>query len=335
MGIGSSIAKQAPMGEAMPFGEAEIARVCLPTMKPSDEVVILANPYSGKGQNRQKVDALAAALRARDFNSRQVWDLQERAELLADPGVGERYRCIVSAGGDGSMAAVVNDLGQGGSTTRIAIAMLPIGNENLFAKAFGYNRGITELADAIDRLRTRDIDVGRAGDRLFTLMASVGFDSEVVRQVDMWRRADSGSGLKRVSRLSYARPIIHAMRSYDYPEVVLTSEGKQVCGAHAFIFNIGQYGGGLPIGRHADATDAQLDWVVFKRPGLLRLGWYGLQTYLRQHLKRGDVICGRTSQLSLSSEAPLPVQADGDPCGLTPCPIQVLPAAMRIVQALP
>lgn len=300
------------------------------------DVIILGNPYSGKKENRQKVQALADLLAARALTTRQVWDLAERAELLKDPAIDQRYRCVVSAGGDGSMAGVVNDLGRGGDTTRIAIAMFPLGNENLFARAFGHNKGPAALAAAIDRLDTQTIDVGRANDTLFTLMASAGFDARVVHRVDHWRRATQGNGLKRVSRLSYAKPILSALTAYGYPPVTLTADGQTHTGAHAFVFNLNRYGGGLPIGSHADCSDGQLDWVVFKKPGLLHLAKYGLWTYLRQHLKRGDIAHGRSTRITLTGDAEaVPVQADGDPCGTTPAIISVVPQAMRVVRGVP
>ncbi|MEM1355646.1 MAG: diacylglycerol kinase family protein [Planctomycetota bacterium] len=298
------------------------------------QVAIFANPYSGTGANRRKVSDFQDALGSRGIESRLFWGLAERAEVLNDPGVGEAYRCVVSAGGDGSMAAVVNDLAAGGDTTRVPIAMLPMGNENLFAKEFGYGRGAARLAQAVDRCATRTIDIGDAGGRIFTLMASVGFDAKVVAYVDAWRR--SGDGLKRVNRMSYGPKILSAIRDYRYPRITLEAEGRRVEGAHAFIFNIGRYGGGLGIGRHADPADGQLDWVVFERPGLLRLAQYGLWTYLRRHLKRKDVHHGRASSITLSGPQdtePLPIQVDGDPGGATPMHITTRHDAMRIVVA--
>jgi diacylglycerol kinase (ATP) len=300
-----------------------------------NEVIILANPYSGQGQNKPRVAALSDALLKRGMSARQVWDLDERAELLCKSDVGEQYRCIVSAGGDGSMAGVVNDLGKGGDTSRAAIAMLPLGNENLFAKEFGYNKGIERLAEGIDRLETQTIDMGLANETLFTLMVSTGFDSEVVQRVDDWRRATDGNGLKRVGRISYAKPIISALVDYKYPSVTLKADGESITGAHAFVFNIGKYGGGLPIGSHADPSDGLLDWIVFKKPGLLRLARYGLSTYLKQHLKHGEIAHGRSAELVLTTESEaLPAQADGDPCGTLPMSVKVLPQAMRVVSGM-
>lgn len=303
-------------------------------MTHSREVVILANPYSGKGANKLRVEALADALAQRGMTARQVWDLGERAALLADPNVGDAYRCIVSAGGDGSMAAVVNDLQAGGETTRVPILMLPMGNENLFAQEFGHGQKPAVLADAIDRLDTRTIDMGEANGRLFTLMASAGFDAEVVQRVDAWRRATQGNGLKRVNRLSYAPKITSVLTAYRYPPVTLTAEGKSYTGAHVFVFNIGRYGGGLRIGAHADPADGLLDFVVFEKPGLVRLARYGLSVLLRGHLNRSDVHHGRAREMKFDSDTgAVPVQADGDPCGTTPCIVRVRPGAMRVVLA--
>ncbi len=304
-------------------------------MTGSREVVILANPYSGKGENQRRVEALAGTLGKRGITTRQCWDLAERAELLSQPDVGKRYRCIVSAGGDGSMAGVVNDLQAGGDTTRTAIAMLPMGNENLFAREFGHDRGIETLAEAVERLDTRTIDVGEVDGRLFTLMASAGFDSEVVQRVDRWRRATEGQRLKRVNRLSYAPRITSVLTGYRYPRVTLTADGVSHTGAHVFVFNIGRYGGGLRIGAHADASDGLLDWVVFEKSGLLRLARYGLSVMLRGHLNRSDVKHGRSREITLASEGgAVPIQADGDPGGDTPATIRVRPNAMRVVLAM-
>jgi len=307
-------------------------------MTESREVVILANPYSGKGKNKLRVAALQAALAERDLSTRQVWDLGERAELLADPEVGSRYRCVVSAGGDGSIAGVVNDLQKGGDTTRAPIAMLPMGNENLFAKEFGHGKSVGTLAGAIHRLKTRTIDAGEADGRLFTLMASAGFDAQVVERVDHWRRQTDGGRLKRVNRLSYARPIIAALAGYRYPAITLTAEGQSVTGSHAFVFNIGRYGGGLRIGAHADPSDGLLDWVVFQKPGLIQLASYGLGAITGRHLKRGDVLHGRASEIKLRAQPDsdgntpeLPLQIDGDPGGVLPSTIRARPGAMRVV----
>ncbi|MFI4862040.1 MAG: diacylglycerol/lipid kinase family protein [Phycisphaerales bacterium JB063] len=305
-------------------------------MTDSLPVLITANPFSGKGENRKRVAALSAALDARGIPCEAVWDLDERRATLAQPDIHERYRCLVSAGGDGSIAAAVNDLRAGlahaDDTTQLPIAMLPAGNENLFAQAFGHNRGTDALASAIARGRTQTLDAGDAGGRLFTLMASAGFDSEVVRRVDDWRvPAESGAPLKRVSRISYAPKIVGAVTAYRYPPVTLEADGQTATGAHAFVFNIGRYGMNLGLARGADPSDGLLDWVVFEKPGMVALAGYGLSVLRGKHLDRADVHHGRSTSIRLSAATPVPVQADGDPAGETTMAIKVLPGMLRVI----
>jgi diacylglycerol kinase family enzyme len=296
-------------------------------------VLITANPFSGKGKNRERVDALSAALAGHGIQSEAVWSPADRLAKLQAAEVHERYRCLVSAGGDGSIAAAVNDLRSGGDPARLPIAMLPVGNENLFAIEFRHNRGIGALSDAIARGQTRTVDAGDAGGRLFTLMASAGFDSEVVRRVDDWRvPEEEGAPLKRVSRVSYAPKIVGAVAGYRYPAVTLEADGRSVTGAHAFVFNIGQYGGGLGLARHADPADGLLDWVVFEKPGMVALAAYGLSVLRGRHLDRKDVHHGRSSRITLSAEDPVPVQADGDPAGATPMEVTALPGMLRVIE---
>src|SRR5690606_30648069 len=133
------------------------------------------------------------------------------------------------------------------------------------ARQFGFTASPATLAAAVARGQTCQIDVGAVGNRLFTLMASTGFDADVVHRLAQWRTV--GARLRRVNRFSYARRIFDAMRSYAYPPITLEVDGQRVTGSHVFVFNIPQYGGNLGICRHACCDDATLDWVVFKNPG--------------------------------------------------------------------
>ncbi len=309
-------------------------------------VPILANPYSGNGPNRQRVDALAAALRVVGLEARLVWDRAERAALLADADIGSWCRCVVAAGGDGSVADALNDLASTESCAHkvapdhaspvgraVPFATLPMGTENLFARQFGFDRSATRLAEAIARGQTVGVDLGLvegAGrPRLFTLMASAGFDAEVVHRMDRWRR--TGEHLKRVNRLSYAPRMLSAAAGYRYPRVSLEADGKTYTGSHAFVFNIPQYGGNLGIGKHADPSDGLLDWVVFERPGAVRMLGYGASVVLGRHLLRGDVRHGRSASVRLDSEAGVPMQADGDPVGSGPATVRACAGAVRVI----
>jgi len=88
----------------------------------------------------------------------------------------------VVADGGGTVADVINETGGA-----LPLAVLPLGNENLFARAFGFTSDAGTLACAIAGGRTRTIDLGQANGRLFALMLGVGFDADVAHRVARWR----------------------------------------------------------------------------------------------------------------------------------------------------
>jgi len=313
-----------------------------PGPNPARGVLICANPFSGAGPNRSRVDALAAALSSKGLEPKPVWDLQERRDVLADPGLTSWCRCVVVAGGDGSIGAVINELAQAGALPgaadtgvgegHVAFGTLPIGNENLFAKHYGFTGDVQSLADAIEANLTRRVDLGQvthdrgekeAVGRLFTLMAGVGFDAEVVHRMDRWRSSRKG-GLKRVLRVSYLPRIVSASLGYPYSELVVRVDGQEIKGTHLFVFNLPEYGGGLGIAPHGCCCDnGLLDWVLFDRPGVRPLMGYGLSVLRGKHLDRPDVHHGRARSLTIHSSNQAPVQVDGDPAGSLPVTIGI------------
>jgi len=124
-------------------------------------VAITANPYSGARRNRRYVDAMAWALREQQLDPQVIWDPIHRAEQLNDPALFDHCRCVIAAGGDGSLADVINDLARGEHLAGMPLAVLPMGNENLFARQFGFTRRVEATASAIARGRTLPCDLGR------------------------------------------------------------------------------------------------------------------------------------------------------------------------------
>ena len=291
-------------------------------------ILVAANPYSGAGPNRRRVEALVSALRALGATPRIVWDGAERAGAFADAAVMRGCRVVIAAGGDGTVAQVINEL-----PAAVPLAVLPLGNENLLAGALGFALEPAALARAVVDCRTRAVDLGRASapgrTRLFALMLSAGFDAAVVHRVAAWRTTDSG--LRRVRRVSYLVPIVGSVLGYAHAPVRLASDTATVEGTHCVIANVPAYALGMKLTPAARADDGRLDWLMLERPGVLPLAAYGWAAYRGRHLARGDVMAGQATRVTLRAVTPVPVQVDGDPWGTTPVDIEVLPGALTLV----
>lgn len=287
------------------------------------QVIVVANPYSGRRENRSRVEALAAALGDRGLQCRIIWQLSELAEVAADPTAPEHYRAVVAAGGDGTLNHVIN------LQTRLPIFMFPLGNENLFAQQFEGCRDPRRAAEILVAGATQTIDLGRAGQRLFVIVASAGFDGDTAHRLARWRR--QSDGLRRVRSLSYAAPIVAAAFGYRYPLLDVEADGRRVRGALCMVFNVPRYTSKLLLTPDADPTDGLLDWIVFERPGNLPLVGYALAVWLRRHRRRHDVQYGQARHIRLSAAEPVPLEIDGEAADFAPIDIEVVPKALRVV----
>ncbi len=294
----------------------------------ADRVLIVGNPKAGLGRARPAIRELVACLESVHLIPERVDDLDQLTALAEQYHAQGRLRAIVAAGGDGTMAEVVNR-----TQPDMPITVLPLGTANLLARHFGLGPDPATLAHIIRRGATIKLDAGKANGRIFVLMAGCGFDADVVHRLHQ-RRTAAG-----VTYWTYARPILEAIRSYRYPHLRVyceqeTLEGRtttKMVARWAFVINLPCYAGGLNLAHEAVASDGLLNVSTLRNGSL----WYGLW-YV------GNVLSGRTRSMAdyrtctatrvrIESKEPVHYQLDGDPGGMLPLEIEVLPARITLV----
>jgi diacylglycerol kinase (ATP) len=287
-------------------------------MNDRTRVLILANPVAGRGPRGRLVDKLAEELRRRKLQPEICREREKLTELVQAGGT--TLRCVVAAGGDGTLNEVIN------RAPGVPLSVLPLGNENLVAREFGLVASPAVLAQAIELNATRRLDLARVAGRYFCLMAGAGIDADVVHRVHSARRSHIG-------KRDYAFSTLASLGSYSFEtiDVQIVDNGERLRGAAAFLFNLPRYGLGLPIAPRAKPDDGQLDLWVFERPGSWNLARYLCAILLRRHKRLPDVHHRLVKQVRMTSEKPVPLQTDGDPAGFLPADIEVVPGALQLV----
>jgi YegS/Rv2252/BmrU family lipid kinase len=282
-------------------------------------VAILANPRAGTGKSQRLVESLFGALRGRRLSPLLCWEREKLSELVQN-GEAQELRCVVAAGGDGTLLEVLN------RAPGVPVALLPLGNENLVARFCRVPRDPHQVANTIVAGQTRCTDLARLNDRLFCVMAGVGVDAEVVHRVHAARKG-------HINKLSYAVPILQSLSGYRYPrvDVEIVETGERLQGAMVFVFNIPQYALSLRLAPGADPADGLLDVYVFERPGLRALMRYLSAVVRGKQLGLPDHHHRTAKQVRLTSSERAPIQTDGDPAGFLPATLAVEPAALTIV----
>ncbi len=294
---------------------------------------IAANAASGRGRGRAAVARLARELARLGLEPRVAWTPAERRGLVDDAALGG-CRCLVAVGGDGTVAALINE------RPEVPIAVLPAGTENLFARHFGFDRRPEHAAARIAGGTAATMDLGRSGDRRFSLMAGFGFDADVVSRHHTARVGRAGV-MRPTHRAAYVEPVLRSSFGYRFPALTLTAEGvggrrETLVGTTAFVFNLPRYALGLPFAPAARGDDGWLDLVVFRDPGPFRALHYLWLVVRGLHLDRPGIAHRRVRRVAIEAADVVPVQLDGDPGGVVrpgaePWIIEVLPAAVEVI----
>ncbi len=228
---------------------------------------------------------------------------------------------VVVAGGDGT----VNEAIQGLAGTSTALGVLPMGTTNVWAREVKLPTDPVAAARALIDGDHRAMDLGRAGDRYFLLMAGLGFDGAVTNAVSLRVKRILGRGAYSLTAA------LQALR-YRGPEVALEMDGETVR-CHLLMAVAGNtrlYGGNFSIAAAAVADDGLLDVVVFEGRRLWDVLPRALPLLLGRRPTPASPSYYRTRSLRVTSARGLPAQVDGDYLG-TALDIVVVPAALRVI----
>ncbi len=283
-------------------------------------VAIQRNPTSGSGPKAGVLKQLITGLKQHGLKPRLFSHRDRLQRLLAEPHRRESLRCIVAAGGDGTVGDVIN------RHPGLPVAVCPLGTENLIAKYLGIPRkgGFVAEMIAAGRKETFDACTLNAQQR-FAIMVSAGFDADIVHRTDARR-----SG--HIHRWSYARPIWDALRRYEFPPLRVFVDGSEepLRGVLVLAANLPMYAMRLPVANSAVGNDGLLDVRLFERPSSRQMLRYMWKIWRGRHEQLADVKSFRATSLRIESDVPVPMQIDGDPAGFTPAEICIIPAALQL-----
>jgi diacylglycerol kinase family enzyme len=249
---------------------------------------------------------------------------------------------VIVHGGDGSINEVVNGVMGLNSAGRPFIAVIPGGGANVLARALGLPldaaAAIRQIREAVQAGRHRAIGLGLADDRYFTFSAGLGWDAEVVREVDRLRAQG-----RRESVSLFLRTMVHqyyASTDRRRPALTMERDGEPpVSGLFMTIVTNRSpwtYLGNRPLLPVPNPDfNSGLDLLALQRLRLTTvLNAVGQMLYVRSRPPRGRNLLSvlGSESLTLRSARPIALQADGEYLGETEAvKFQFVPHALRIV----
>lgn len=294
---------------------------------------IIYNPVAGQRDVHREIAQVVQHLQARG------WDVQAlqthfagEATQYARRAVDNGYRLILAAGGDGTLNEVVN--GVVGSET--AVGILPVGTGNVWAKEIGvpvsttwHAHRLLEAAKVLAEGRVLAVDVGCANGRYFLLWAGVGFDAQVVTEIEPQYETKRRWGMLAFIVTGF---IVATSFAGTRASVVVDDLSLRQRVTIILVSNTKHYGGGLiQVAPQARLDDGLLDICLFEGEGPLSPVRHIVGMLTRQHLRDPKVSYYQARYLSVEARKPMPIHVDGVPAGETPLEVTLLPKSLHVL----
>ena len=224
---------------------------------------------------------------------------------------------LISVGGDGTTTNILRAI----EGKNVPLYVLPAGTENVLAREFGHTSQPKQIVETILAGRTRRIDVAEANGHIFAALVGVGFDAEVIMDLNTKRKG-------HIKKLHYVRPIMSSLLTHNFPKLTVEVDGEVVCddAGMTFVCNARHYAMFIRLAPEAAIDDGLLDVVCYRGRSFWHLVKHATDTLFRRQLGRGDVIFHRGKRIRITADRPVPWQLDGDLGGLLPVNIKVHPA---------
>lgn len=315
-----------------------------------NDFILIANPISGKGKAKSIAEQAHAALTRSALQGQMVFtSAAGDAKRLAREAVSDGIRFVIACGGDGTLHEVVNGIA---SIPDVVLGVLPCGRGNDFAAAISiplkpeaaienllsgtaihvdlgrcYHSGQQSAISSVGASSTRDSDNRQlTTDHYFTTIATCGYDTEVSR------RAAKGTPLF-TGTASYAYAAVETLFYYEPPSVHLEGEFGAYEGplllAATGITN--RYGGGFKIVPNARIDDGLFDVCIIRPVSELTVLRLMVTLFWGGHVSHPAVSIHQTRTLTIETETPLLLYADGEPMCETPVTIEIIKGGLVVM----
>lgn len=285
-------------------------------------VVAIVNTRARRG--RQLAPRLAGLLRARGMRPATFVALDDPKRLpqTITEAIASEPDLIIVAGGDGTISCAATHL----AGLDIALGVIPAGTTNNLSRNLGLPLKVPAIVDVLAAAHVVDVDLARAGDRVFANMASIGMSGQVAGRVP--------HRLKRVlGRAAYPLTALAALPRHQPFEVRLQCDGRtRQLRTHQLNIANGAFHAGRLIAVDAAITDQLLVAYAIGGERRLHLATDMVSYALggrRRRMADEQFLTGR--EVFIETDRPLPLDLDGELIGTTPTRISIAEETLRVL----
>jgi len=234
---------------------------------------------------------------------------------------------VIAGGGDGTIHEIANGILSAQEPVRTAVAVLPLGTANDFARSCGVplNDPAAALMLAAEG-EVHNIDVGRVNERVFVNVATGGFGAEVTTSTPAQMKRVLGSAAYSLMGLVTSLKV-HAWHTKVRLDDEL-HEGRVIVLA---VGNARQAGGGYALTPYAYINDGLLDVMMVHDVELSRFGSVLAELGDMRRESNRFVTYRQVERIHLETEESLQLNLDGEPLRGKRFDFEVVPGRLPFV----
>ena len=228
---------------------------------------------------------------------------------------------VIVCGGDGSVSSAALAAMESG----LPLGIIPMGTANDLARTLALPLEPAEAAAVIADGATRPVDVGTVNGHAFFNVASIGLSSDLAQGLDPELK-------KRFGRVGYALAALKVLTKASTFAATITEKGRstQVETYQIAIGNGRHYGGGNVVEQDAEIDDGSLDLYSLELKNVWKLALMLRSFRSGTHGAWQEVRTAKSTEFTIETRKPMPVNADGEIVTATPALFKVHPRAIAI-----
>ena len=281
---------------------------------------IILNPVAG-ARRRGLLDDVIRRLRASGASvTVELTTHAGHATELARKAVHSGVDVVVAAGGDGT----INEVARGLLGHSVPLGIIPLGTANVLAIEIGLHPKADDIADMLLRGPAELVGTGVVDGEIFLLMAGIGFDGEVVRNINPRLKCLWGKG-------SFIWSDLKKWLSGPSYEIDLVVDGRPKKAAWVIATNARHYAGPFVLAPDESVTRSGLTLFLFRSPSRFSFLVYLAALGLGMVPKLSGVEVLPARRVEVVSPTGVAVEIDGDARGFLPLTIEQGVHLLRLV----
>lgn len=291
-------------------------------------VAIVANPCAGRGKGQKTANKIERLLQSKNIDFQMYYTQYPCHAIELAQRAAEQYPVVAALGGDGTITEVLEGIWQ----SQAHLGIIPSGTGNDYARGLNIPLEPVKAMDIVLQGHTTKIDVGVERDKVFGVLASIGFPVTVIEYVNQCRDSSWLRG-----PLAILTGVIQTIRNLESHQVQLTIDGQEfdIKTVGILVMNMPYGGGGLKFAPDAKYDDGLLTIVVVEDVGRLDLMKTLPLVYSGKHTNHPKVKIYQGKSIGIEIEGSLPKMFDGEIRWATPLTIDIMPNATSVIVPTP